>query len=329
MNRSAPVISVALCTFNGERYLEEQLDSIAAQSRPPDELVICDDASTDASVAISEVLASHADFPVRIHVNERNLGSTRNFDRAIGLCAGDLIVLSDQDDVWRSDKLQVLEAAFDQHPEVGLAFSDADLVDEDTHPLGRTLWEQLQLDAAEIELLQSPGAFALLLAGSTVAGATLAFRGCFKDLVLPMPDDLPIIHDGWIAALVSATARVLPLAEPLIQYRQHPGQQNGGRERVRPAPGLTAALRRESTYDELLAVGGRVQERLAACSARYDSRTASQELQARLAHMRARRHLPTRVLPRTATVVTELLAGRYHAHSNGLRSAAKDLLHLS
>src|SRR5580698_1985958 len=98
-------LSVALCTYNGERFLPEQLASIREQSRLPDELVICDDASADQSVAIATRFAERAPFPVRIEANSRNLGSTPNFARAIELCNGDAIVLSDQDDVWLPDKL--------------------------------------------------------------------------------------------------------------------------------------------------------------------------------------------------------------------------------
>ena len=93
-------ISVALCTYNGERFLEEQLASLEAQERRPDELVVCDDRSTDNTVSLLESFARTASFPVRIHINPINLGSTVNFDRAMRLCAGSLIAFCDQDDIW-------------------------------------------------------------------------------------------------------------------------------------------------------------------------------------------------------------------------------------
>src|ERR687894_3003245 len=98
--------SVAMCTYNGARFVAEQLASVAAQTRPPDELVVCDDGSTDETCRLVEEFAARAPFPVRLFVNERNLGSTRNFGRAVALCEGDLVALSDQDDVWHPEKLE-------------------------------------------------------------------------------------------------------------------------------------------------------------------------------------------------------------------------------
>src|ERR1700721_581226 len=110
-------LSIALCTYNGERFLPEQLRSIGEQSRLPDELVGCDDASTDRTLGIIEDFARQAPFPVRIEVNAANSGSTPNFAKAIGMCKGDSIVLADQDDVWVPSKLAALETALTFNPE--------------------------------------------------------------------------------------------------------------------------------------------------------------------------------------------------------------------
>src|SRR6266567_6944512 len=103
-------ISVAMCTYNGARFLREQLESIAAQSRLPDELVVCDDGSTDETVETIKAFVGRAPFAVRLEINSKNLGSTKNFEKAIGLCEGEIIALADQDDVWKPQKLAVLEA---------------------------------------------------------------------------------------------------------------------------------------------------------------------------------------------------------------------------
>ena len=122
--------SVAMCTYNGAAYLEEQLDSIARQIRLPDELVVCDDNSSDESLRILRSFAARSAFPVRLHSNESNLGSTKNFEKAICLCSGDVIALADQDDVWHPEKLAILEREFSSTPDVGLVFTDAEIVDE-------------------------------------------------------------------------------------------------------------------------------------------------------------------------------------------------------
>src|SRR3954468_8143226 len=93
-------ISVAMCTYNSERFVGEQLASIRNQTRPPDELVICDDGSSDGTMEHVARYAESAPFEVRVHVNERNLGSTKNFEQAIGLCEGQIVVMSGDDDVW-------------------------------------------------------------------------------------------------------------------------------------------------------------------------------------------------------------------------------------
>src|SRR4030095_10826576 len=132
----AATFSVAMCTYNGARYVGEQLDSIASQTRPPDELVVCDDRSSDETVQIVEQFAASAKFPVSLEVNSQNLGSTKNFEKAIEICEGDLIALADQDDVWVPSKLEIIEREFDAVPASGLVFTDAEVVDKNLRPLG-------------------------------------------------------------------------------------------------------------------------------------------------------------------------------------------------
>jgi glycosyltransferase involved in cell wall biosynthesis len=236
-------LSVRMCTYNGAPYLSEQLQSIAAQTRPPDELVVCDDGSTDATRRILEAFAADVSIPVRLYVNERTLGSTRNFERAIGLCAGEIIALADQDDVWRPEKLARAAAILGAFPEVGLVFSDAALVDAAARPLGRRLWEVVGGTRAARQLRRRDRAFRLLLPGWTVTGATMAFRAKFRPLVLPIPADIAMIHNGWIALMISTVARVHFIDEPLMLYRQHGAQQIGARRKERDARSPGAAMR--------------------------------------------------------------------------------------
>src|SRR5207248_1903508 len=126
---SVPAISVAMCTFNGARFLDAQLESLAAQSRPPDELVVCDDCSSDNSREIITSFALRSAFDVRLVVNDKNLGTTKNFEKAIQLCQGPIIALADQDDVWYAHKLDRIERAFLASPSVVAVFSDADIID--------------------------------------------------------------------------------------------------------------------------------------------------------------------------------------------------------
>src|SRR5215211_1230053 len=140
-------ISIAMCTYNGAGFLTAQLESITAQSRRPDEIVICDDGSTDQTKTLLENFAQASPVPVSLKFNQQNLGSIKNFEQAIRLCSGDIIVLSDQDDVWKKDKLEKIEQAFHSNPTAGLVFSDAEIVDEDLEPLHRRMWDEIGFDA--------------------------------------------------------------------------------------------------------------------------------------------------------------------------------------
>src|ERR1700751_1590888 len=96
-------VSIALAVYNGERFIAEQLESLANQTRLPDELIVSDDASTDQTVELIREFAARASFPVRLLLNDENVGCTRNFDRALRECNGDIIFLCDHDDVWYAD----------------------------------------------------------------------------------------------------------------------------------------------------------------------------------------------------------------------------------
>lgn len=150
-------LSVVLCTYNGARYLEQQLASIASQTRLPDEMIICDDRSSDGTVDILKNFALGARFPVQLYLNERNLGSTGNFEKAIGLSSGDIIFPCDQDDYWHPQKLECIEQIFLAAPGVGLVFSDAEVMDEHFNPLRYCLWHSIGFDASEQALVKSGG----------------------------------------------------------------------------------------------------------------------------------------------------------------------------
>src|SRR5437763_17010761 len=136
----AEKFSVAMCTHNGAPFVEEQLKSISSQSRLPDEVIVCDDCSHDETARIVERFSEVAPFPLRLIVNSTNFGVVKNFEQAISLCTGDIIALCDQDDVWQPTKLARIETAFDESPAAGLVFMDAELIDEQLRPTGRSLW---------------------------------------------------------------------------------------------------------------------------------------------------------------------------------------------
>lgn len=202
-------ISVALCTYNGEQYLREQIESILGQSIPPDEIVVTDDRSTDATVRILEDYA--ATTCLRYVVNESQLGFVKNFEKAILMCRGEFILLSDQDDVWKPDKIERLLEAINDHL---LVYSNAQLVDARLNSLDKNL---LDLDRIVPMTGRSNKAFVFQ---NCVSGNTLMFRRDLVDLALPFPDGIPF-HDGYLAFIASTCGTIGYVDEPLVLYRQH------------------------------------------------------------------------------------------------------------
>jgi Glycosyl transferase family 2 len=318
-----------MCTFNGAVYLLAQLESLVGQTHLPDELVVCDDCSTDETAELLRAFAAHAPFPVRLYVNERNQGSTKNFEQAIGRCTGDVIALCDQDDVWLPEKLERMAAALAAAPHAGLVFSDAEVVDERLRPLGQRLWQCFKFGPPEQELFRRGRAFDVLFRRNVVTGTTMAFRAEFKELVLPLPALGSVIHDAAIALMIAAIADLVFIPEPLMLYRQHAGQQIGPRLPAEPVGAwITTAFHTDAhAYTHVAAQFKAIHARLSAYDGPAPRAEAMRPLTARIAHLEARANMPRRRrLRRVPAVLKELLARRYHQHSNGLVSAAKDLL---
>jgi hypothetical protein len=317
-----PRLAVVLCTYQGSAFVDEQLASIAAQTRLPDSMVVVDDGSTDGTLERVQRWADGVPFPVRVLRNPRPLGAAANFARAIAEADADLLALADQDDVWLPHKLAVLESALDASPRIGVAFSDAELVDAELRPLGVRLWHAVGFDAGRVEAVRSGDALRVLASGSVASGTAMAFRADLRPLVLPVPPRCD--HDAWIALLASAVGEIAPVAEPLVLYRQHGGNQIGARRL-----GLAARLRRARRLrtdglERRLWLVSSARERLAARGAGSDE--ALRLLADAEAHLRVRCGLSARRLRRVAPVAGEVISGRYGRASRGLASALRDLI---
>ncbi len=318
-------ISIALCTYNGEKYLEQQLNSFLRQTHPPDEIVINDDNSTDSTCEIIEHFATRSPIAVRFSRNKQNLRTVKNFEKAIALCTGDIIALSDQDDVWQRDKLRIFADVFDCKPEVGLVFCDAEVVDENLNQLGVTNWQLLDFDSRRQQLLKTPASFDYLLKNIAVFGCTMAFRARFKKLVLPIENHVyRVIHDNWIAILISAVAKIEPVPQCLVNYRQHSAQQIGHRQNADEASFIENALVKHDFDDEILLLQVLL-DRLKAGANDFPAEAAIKLLASRLRHFEQRRAMRNAGVKKIRLIAEEILTARYSAHTNGLRSAVKDL----
>jgi glycosyltransferase involved in cell wall biosynthesis len=319
-------ISVALCTYNGGRYLEAQLESILAQTQQPAELVVCDDGSTDHTLAILEEFGRRVDFSVRVERNPTTLGSTKNFEKAIGLCTGELIATCDQDDVWLPEKLALNQAAFDVEPARGLVFSDAEVVDEALRPLGHSMWDAIQFGKLDRWRVRSGKSFEVLLRRWLVTGATMMFRADFRPFVLPIPENW--IHDGWIAFIIGALAPVGFVERRLVKYRQHATQQIGGKKltwrelyqkarEVGPPHYRMMYERFVLARERLQAIAGQVRD--PAFLPMLDGKVGHQKRRLQIAESNSR-------LKRVLWTMEELARGRYTRYSPNSRHFIKDMI---
>lgn len=208
-------ISIALCTYNGERFLREQLESYSRQTCLPDEVIVCDDGSTDATLSILESWAKSVPFNVQIIQNPQNLGYAQNFGKAVSLCTGDVIFLSDQDDVWEPEKIEKMTRVFEEEPEVNLVVSDGFIIDENGQ---RT--EGSMRELTELWFYDEPEAFCVLEPKKTDCfpqGCASAFRATLREVLLPIPPGWS--HDIWLQVTAPLAGRGRGLKAQLFSYR--------------------------------------------------------------------------------------------------------------
>ena len=218
--------SVALCSYNGEKYIHQQIDSILSQTHRPSEIVVCDDGSTDRT---PEILAEYQkQYPeiFRIHFNEINLRSVKNFEKAISLCSKAIIFLSDQDDIWAENKAEKIVSFLDNHAEIDAVATNGFCIDENG-----AVHEKYSLWDAPVFLKgkgKSIDYFEIILHCNIATGASMAFRAAIKPEIIPFPVLKDYHHDEWIALNAARKGRFEFLNDKLFYYRTHQEQQVGG-----------------------------------------------------------------------------------------------------
>jgi glycosyltransferase involved in cell wall biosynthesis len=314
-----------MCTYNGGRFLSEQLASIAVQDRPPDELVVCDDASLDDSRELVQKFARHCAFATQVLVNDTKLGSTKNFEKAISLCQGNIVALADQDDVWYRHKLQRIEKTFLASKAIVAAFSDADLIDEDSRLLGSGLWNAFSFDTSEQDRFENHRAMEVLVKHPVVTGATMAFRRELFDLVAPIPSNH--IHDRWISFLLAARGEFGVIRDPLMRYRRHQGQQEGLPPQVRAELIIQAKTRGAIFHLDEIERLHQLHDRLRTRQRDFPhAQCALTEIEKKVSHLSHRAQLPRKRFARIPLVLRESLNLGYWRYSAGWNSIAKDLV---
>lgn len=211
-------ISIAMATFNGARFLREQLASLAVQTALPHELHVGDDGSTDETLGIMADFAASAPFPVHIHRNPQNLGFGENFIQIARRCDGDWVAFCDQDDVWLTDKLDWARRQIGEGPtDLALLAHNATVTDENLRPLGKLYRYPAEVRTGPLGL--PPEWFSI--------GVTQLFR---RDIIAAIPSHRRVsfpwhrhrqAHDVWIALIANCVGTVLRCDRRLILYRRH------------------------------------------------------------------------------------------------------------
>lgn len=262
-------VEILMATYNGERYLRAQLDSILAQTDDRWHLTVSDDGSTDATVAIlDEYAARYPDRITRYRSGRRFGGACGHFLHLMSRCDAPWMLFCDQDDVWRPDKVSQMLEAFDRAERDGgdgtplLVFSDLTPVDEALRPIAESMMAYQNQHADNLD-------YRALLMQNVVTGGAMGVNQALRRLAGDVADEGDILmHDGWLAAIAARFGRIVYVPRQLSLYRQH-GDNSVGAQDVRSA-GYVARM---------LAAPGRVRrimlgkKRQAAAFARiYDAR---------------------------------------------------------
>ncbi len=322
-------VSVALCTYNGQAYLQDQLESYLNQTRTPDEVVVCDDVSTDETITILQEFARSAPFPVRIYRNNEQLGYIKNFERAVLLCEGDIIFFSDQDDVWYPQKIELMATALEKSPNVGAAFCDAEIVNNDLQPTGRTLWQMFRFKKRLQKRVVKGRAREVLIQMDLFWGLTVAFRSRYRNMLIPFYPGTG--HDTWTAMLVTFLSDISIIQKPLVKYRQHSRNMTGVRGKPFSTVLTTTIVKqrhntRLKSYTHRAKQFEAMKERLLQIGDVPDLDGKVRLLEEKIAHLIRRANMPQTRLFRAPQLLRELITLRYHRYSRGGRDLIKDLL---
>ncbi|MET3805226.1 glycosyltransferase involved in cell wall biosynthesis [Nakamurella sp. UYEF19] len=323
----AGTVTVALCTYNGANWIRYQVRSIVEQTIPPRQLVLSDDGSTDRTVelALDEFEAAGGDrlgIELVVIRNGQTLGVVANFEQALRASGREFVALSDQDDVWHPRRLERALLAFDRRPSLLLVHCDAQLVDRDGEPLGRTLAHTQGLTSKERSQIADGRELECLVRRRLVTGATVVLRRQLLIDALPIPPRW--MHDEWLGVVAAAKNGTDFIDETLVDYRQHGGNQVGVRRRTL-----------NEKFELLTGAGGERNRRLVEqWAALVDRLTLIPDVPprnrafaaGRLAHETFRAGLSRNRLRRMAPVGLRAVRGDYRRYARGSKDVLLDLI---
>jgi glycosyltransferase involved in cell wall biosynthesis len=319
--------SIALATYQGARFLSQQLDSFLHQNRPPDELCVSDDASTDETLDMVRAFSSTAPFPVKLVVNSNRGGVNKNFENAASHCTGDVILFSDQDDVWLPSHIERLVLPMERDARIMAVASDSQFVDETLEFSGGTQAQSDRFpDSLRAATMRLPrNQLELVLRQNMHSGHGMAFRRSLLPLLVPFTSTF--MFDEWVLVLAATAGFITYEPEPLTLHRQHRTQTMGARNKdlqlwATQSKNVSREQERvqEEKWREML---NRVHE----CRDLLpDSQSAENALRRKLDFIVRRTQTRRRPLPvRFLLTGRELVLGNYHRLGRGWLTFARDL----
>lgn len=204
-------ISVAMATYNGERYIKKQIQTILENLKKYDELIISDDGSTDKTI---EIIKKFNDNRIKLLEGHRK-GIKKNFENAINNCSGDIIFLSDQDDIWMKDKVKIVKNYFNKNEKLILIQHDAIVVDDKENVIYQSFAEHRKVKTGIIKNLIK----------NSYHGCCMAFRKELINEIIPIPNNI-YLHDEWIGLIAELNGKTKFVGEKLIKYRRYDGNSS-------------------------------------------------------------------------------------------------------
>lgn len=212
------LVSIAMTTYNGEKFIKEQLDSLLNQTYKNLEIIICDDGSSDKTIEIIKEY-EQKNRRIKLFQNKKNLGVLKNFEKAISLCCGEYIALCDQDDIWLENKIEILLQEIDNNI---LVFHDDKLIDDDGVIESESFFKRENINPNRLNSVKN------ILCDNWISGHALMFHNTLKNEIFPMPKEVEHF-DWWIALMAIVHGDVKYIDLSLVLWRQHKSNTSGNK----------------------------------------------------------------------------------------------------
>ena len=316
---------MVMCTFNGEQFLAPQLESILAQTLPPEEIIVSDDGSTDRTLEVAREFSTSSSVAKSVHwvitSRKKPLGPAKNFEDALAQASRGLIALADQDDVWIPSKLHALADRLEREPSALLVHSDARLTDGGGIK-GPTLMKTLGVTRAELRDLERGKGLAALIRRNLVTGATVMMRRELLETASPFPTAW--MHDEWLGLVAALQGALVFENGTLVEYRQH-GNNAIGASKTTMSAARSRLKEDRGTFFNHKNLRNAALVNLVFAPPTWLTPESRAVLKGKIAHDRWRTELQSSRVRRIIPVVLRWLGGSYSLYSRGLLDMVRDI----